>query len=229
MVGADRGAAPKRSSWRASPRCGSTFRPARAAVPASPRDSTLLGLPRPGRVVNEPSSRRSTLGHGLESRADLPAPGRAVPRRYRHGHQPRGDLPALYIQGRGRSSVNSSPPCAPVARAQAASTVALEQPQAPSHRRLALERRGPLRPRIGRPRPLRGRPIIGLNTVGESGNVVERGSRYAPLVRLPDAEGYRAAVPPVKNGPALGGYRAIATKDARTTRWVRWPPSCCGR
>jgi IS30 family transposase len=45
------------------------------------------------------------------------------------------------------------------------------------------------------------------------GTVVERTSRYTLLVHLPRLEGY-GIEPPVKNGPALGGYGAIAMKDA---------------
>jgi IS30 family transposase len=45
------------------------------------------------------------------------------------------------------------------------------------------------------------------------GTVVERTSRYTLLVHLPRLEGY-GVEPPVKNGPALGGYGAIAMKDA---------------
>jgi IS30 family transposase len=43
--------------------------------------------------------------------------------------------------------------------------------------------------------------------------VVERISRYTLLVHLPRLEGYGVEAP-VKNGPALGGYGAIAKKDA---------------
>jgi IS30 family transposase len=45
------------------------------------------------------------------------------------------------------------------------------------------------------------------------GTVVERTSRYTLLVHLPRLEGYGIEAP-VKNGPALGGYGAIAMKDA---------------
>ena len=45
------------------------------------------------------------------------------------------------------------------------------------------------------------------------GTVVERTSRYTLLVHLPRLEGY-GVEPPVKNGPALGGYGAVAMKDA---------------
>jgi IS30 family transposase len=54
--------------------------------------------------------------------------------------------------------------------------------------------------------------IIGLNR-SAIGTVVERTSRYTLLVHLPRLEGYRVE-PPVKNGPALSGYGAIAMKDA---------------
>jgi transposase, IS30 family len=43
-------------------------------------------------------------------------------------------------------------------------------------------------------------------------------------VHLPRIEGY-GTIPPAKNGPALGGYGAIAMKDALTTTMT----NCCGR
>ena len=42
---------------------------------------------------------------------------------------------------------------------------------------------------------------------------MERTSRYTLLVHLPRLEGYGVEAP-IKNGPALGGYGAIAMKDA---------------
>ncbi len=54
--------------------------------------------------------------------------------------------------------------------------------------------------------------IIGLHR-SAIGTVVERASRYTLLIHLPRLEGY-GKVAPVKNGPALGGYGAIAMKDA---------------
>ena len=54
--------------------------------------------------------------------------------------------------------------------------------------------------------------IIGLQR-SAIGTVVERTSRYTLLVHLPRLEGY-GIEPPVKNGPALGGYGALAMKDA---------------
>ena len=54
--------------------------------------------------------------------------------------------------------------------------------------------------------------IIGLHR-SAIGTVVERTSRYTLLVHLPRLEGYGVEVP-IKNGPALGGYGAIAMKDA---------------
>ena len=54
--------------------------------------------------------------------------------------------------------------------------------------------------------------MIGLHR-SAIGTVVERTSRYTLLVHLPRLEGY-GVVAPVKNGPALGGYGAIAMKDA---------------
>ncbi len=63
--------------------------------------------------------------------------------------------------------------------------------------------------------------IIGLNR-SAIGTVVERTSRYTLLVHLPRMEGY-GIVPPVKNGPSLGGYGAIAMKDALKTTMATMP------
>jgi IS30 family transposase len=63
--------------------------------------------------------------------------------------------------------------------------------------------------------------MIGLNR-SAIGTVVERSSRYTLLVHLPRLEGY-GTVQPVKNAPALGGYGAIAMKDALTTTMTTMP------
>ena len=63
--------------------------------------------------------------------------------------------------------------------------------------------------------------MIGLNR-SAIGTVVERTSRYTLLVHLPRLEGY-GTVPPVKNGPALGGYGAIAMKDALSATMTTMP------
>lgn len=63
--------------------------------------------------------------------------------------------------------------------------------------------------------------IIGLNR-SAIGTVVERSSRYTLLVHLPRLDGY-GTVAPVKNGPALGGYGAIAMKDALTATMTAMP------
>jgi IS30 family transposase len=63
--------------------------------------------------------------------------------------------------------------------------------------------------------------IIGLNR-SAIGTVVERTSRYTLLVHLPRRPGH-GLVPPVKNGPSLGGYGAIAMKDALTTTMTAMP------
>ena len=63
--------------------------------------------------------------------------------------------------------------------------------------------------------------IIGLNR-SAIGTVVERSSRYTLLVHLPRLEGH-GTIAPVKNGPALGGYGAIAMKDALTAAMTTMP------
>jgi IS30 family transposase len=54
------------------------------------------------------------------------------------------------------------------------------------------------------------------------GTVVERASRSTLLVHLPRLDGWGEA-PPVKNGPALGGYGAIAMNAALTASMTQLP------
>jgi IS30 family transposase len=54
------------------------------------------------------------------------------------------------------------------------------------------------------------------------GTVVERASRSTLLVHLPRLDGW-GETPPVKNGPALGGYGAIAMNAALTASMTRLP------
>jgi len=63
--------------------------------------------------------------------------------------------------------------------------------------------------------------IIGLNR-SAIGTIVERSTRYTLLVHLPRLAGY-GTIPPVKNGPALGGYGAVAMKDALTATMTTMP------
>ncbi|MGQ0631767.1 MAG: IS30 family transposase [Sporichthyaceae bacterium] len=63
--------------------------------------------------------------------------------------------------------------------------------------------------------------IIGLNR-SAIGTVVERTSRYTLLVHLPRMEGH-GVLPPVKNGPPLGGYGAVAMKDALQATMAAMP------
>ena len=63
--------------------------------------------------------------------------------------------------------------------------------------------------------------VIGLRR-SAIGTVVERTSRYTLLVHLPRLEGY-GTIPPVKNGPALGGYGALAMKDALQATMTTMP------
>lgn len=54
------------------------------------------------------------------------------------------------------------------------------------------------------------------------GTLVERSSRSTILVHLPRLEGWRDK-PRVNNGPALGGYGAVAMNDALTTSMANLP------
>ena len=63
--------------------------------------------------------------------------------------------------------------------------------------------------------------MIGLNR-SAIGTVVERTSRYTLLVHLPRMKGY-GIIRPVKNGPALGGYGALAMKDALEATMTSMP------
>jgi IS30 family transposase len=63
--------------------------------------------------------------------------------------------------------------------------------------------------------------IMGLNR-SAIGTVVRRTGRYTLLVHLPRLSGY-GELRPVKNGPALGGYGAVAMKDALTATMITMP------
>src|SRR3954466_10393044 len=132
-------------------------------------------------------------------------------------------------KGAARSSVSWSPACglggrcASPASARAISRRVTSPPRScsPSGRpRPRTERRAGAGAR-GVPGHWEGDLIIGL-TRSAIGTVVERTSRYTLLVHLPRQEGY-GTVPPVKNGPALGGYGAVAMKDALTTTMATMP------
>jgi IS30 family transposase len=63
--------------------------------------------------------------------------------------------------------------------------------------------------------------MIGLNR-SAIGTVVERTSRYTLLVHLPRLQGY-GTIPPTKTGPSLGGYGAIAMKNALQATMTTMP------
>jgi hypothetical protein len=54
------------------------------------------------------------------------------------------------------------------------------------------------------------------------GTIVERKSRSTLLVHLPRLQGY-GEIAPVKNGPSLGGYGAVAINAALTASMTRLP------
>ena len=54
------------------------------------------------------------------------------------------------------------------------------------------------------------------------GTVVERTTRFTMLVHLPRKDGW-GDKPPVKNGPALGGYGAESMRDALTDSFASMP------
>ena len=66
--------------------------------------------------------------------------------------------------------------------------------------------------------------IIGLDK-SAIGTLVERSSRSTLLVHLPRLDGW-GEQPVVKNGPALGGYGAIAMNAALALSMTRLPGSC---
>lgn len=55
------------------------------------------------------------------------------------------------------------------------------------------------------------------------GTLLERASRCTILVHLPRLEGW-ADSPPIKNGPSLGGYGAVAMNTALTASMTKLPP-----
>jgi len=119
---------------------------------------------------------------------------------------------ALYIQGRGalkRELVgclrSGRALRVPRARARAKAWAHVSEEVMISNRPSEVEDRGV-------PGHWEGDLIIGLNR-SAIGTLVERSSRFTRLVHLPREKGY-GLVPRIKNGPALGGYGAVAMANA---------------
>lgn len=119
---------------------------------------------------------------------------------------------ALYIEGRGALK-RELVACLRTGRAlRKPRQRARNRPQGHVTPDVVLSKRPPEADDRAVPGHWEGDLIIGLRR-SAIGTVVERTSRYTLLVHLPRLEGY-GVEPPVKNGPALGGYGAIAMKDA---------------
>jgi len=144
-----------------------------------------------------------------------------LPRRCRHAHQSRGDPPGPPRSGTRWAHARAG--VLPADRAGAAQASRALAQQAPGSRH---RRRRP-HPAAGRGHRPRGPRALGRRPEHRAepaaiGTVVERASRYAPLVHLPRLPGH-GLVPPVKNGPALGGYGTITMKDTLTTTMGTMP------
>jgi IS30 family transposase len=119
---------------------------------------------------------------------------------------------ALYIEGRGALK-RELVACLRTGRAlRKPRERARNRPQGHVTADVVLSERPPEAEDRAVPGHWEGDLIIGLHR-SAIGTVVERASRYTLLIHLPRLEGY-GTVAPVKNGPALGGYGAIAMKDA---------------
>ncbi len=119
---------------------------------------------------------------------------------------------ALYIEGRGALK-RELVACLRTGRAlRKPRQRARNRPQGHVTPDVVLSKRPPEADDRAVPGHWEGDLIIGLHR-SAIGTVVERTSRYTLLVHLPRLEGY-GVEPPVKNGPALGGYGALAMKDA---------------
>ncbi len=119
---------------------------------------------------------------------------------------------ALYIEGRGALK-RELVACLRTGRAlRKPRERARNRPQGHVTPEVVLSERPPEAEDRAVPGHWEGDLIIGLHR-SAIGTVVERTSRYTLLVHLPRLEGYGVEAP-VKNGPALGGYGAIAMKDA---------------
>ena len=128
---------------------------------------------------------------------------------------------ALYIQGRGALK-RDLVACLRTGRA-------LRVPRARSRQRASghvtdevlISERPPEADDRAVPGHWEGDLIIGTER-SAIGTVVERTTRFTILVHLPRIDGWREQ-PPVKNGPALGGYGAASMRDALTDSFASMP------
>ena len=182
---------------------GELKRPDGTAVPGPP--TTWKGLNKPHRADRRWATAWSPEQISRRLIVDFP---HDADRRVSH----EAIYQALYIEGRGALK-RELVACLRTGRAlRKPRERARNRPQGHVTPEVVLSERPPEAEDRAVPGHWEGDLIIGLHR-SAIGTVVERTSRYTLLVHLPRLEGYGVEAP-VKNGPALGGYGAIAMKDA---------------